>query len=394
MTIERYLAPISPADFGYRPSDYAEVLGDNIQAYTPGSPFPELPNGGLVLLGVGDDRGSIGNAGCADAPDIIRTSLYNLAIPDYCAHLTDLGNIIPGQLPEDTCFAVAEVVAALLDRHNTVLLLGGSQDLTFAAYKAYETLHRIINIAAIDPRFDVEETDENSSRSWLRTIIMQNPNYLFLHTNVGYQTYFVGRKMVQLMDDLKFDAFRLGEVQRDMARAEALLRNADLVSVDISAVRQSDAPGCGTPSPHGFYGEELCQMMRFAGMSDKASCLGLFDVNPRLDRAEQTTAMAAQALWHFIEGFFNRRPDNPRLNPENSKRYLVRLEDHNLQITFYKSKLSDRWWVEVPCHDPDKCEIYSPHLMLPCTYSDYQQAMNNEIPALWWNYFQRVNSPL
>lgn len=391
-SIKKYLTPINPDDLGFYPTEYTVTLGSKIKAYTPGANLPAMPKGGLVLVGVEEDRGAINNAGCASAPNEIRRYLYQLALPTDNTKIVDYGNITPGQIPEDTYYAVAEVVAAVLDKGNTVILLGGSQDLTFAAYKGYEKIKRIMNITAIDPRFDLENTDEPTSRSWLRNIIMQSPNYLFFHSNVGYQTYFVGQPYIKLMDDLKFDAYRLGEVRHDMDRAEALIRNADLLTVDINAIRQSDAPGTGFPSPHGFYGEEYCQMMRFAGMSDKTSCLGIFEVNPMFDNQGQTANMVAQGIWYFIEGFYNRKHDNPQLNPENCKHYIVQSKEQGSDIDFYKSKLSDRWWVKVPCDKEDLRAIYSDQLMLPCTYADYQMAMQGEMPTLWWRYFKRLNS--
>jgi len=30
--------------------------------------------------------------------------------------------------------------------------------------------------------------------------------------------------------------------------------------------------------------------------------------------------------------------------------------------------------------------------MLPCTYADYEMAMQGELPAIWWRYFKRLNS--
>lgn len=221
---------------------------------------------------------------------------------------------------------------------------------------------------------------------------MQNPNYLFFHSNVGFQTYYVGQAYIKLMDELKFDAYRLGEVQHDMKRTESLIRNADLLSVDVSAIRQSDAPGNGYPSPHGFYGEEYCQMMRFAGMSDKTNCLGIFEFNPLYDNHGQTANMLAQGIWYFIEGFYNRKHDDPKLNPQNCKHFIVQSKEQGIDIHFYKSKLSDRWWMQVPCDKEELREIYSDQLMLPCTYADYEMAMQGELPAIWWRYFKRLNS--
>lgn len=392
MSIEQYLSPIRPDSLGYYPSEFAVTLGACIDTHTPETGIPEIPSNGLVMVGVGEDRGAEFNAGCDQAPDQIRRYLYQLAVPHNDTRIVDLGNIILGQTTEDTYYAVSEIVAAVLKEGSTLILLGGSQDLTFAAYKGYEQLNRIHNITSIDSRFDLENNDEVTSRTWLRNIIMQTPNFLFFNSNIGYQTHFVGQDYIKLMDDLKFDAYRVGEIQHDMTRAESLIRNTDLLSVDIGAIRQSDAPANGYPSPHGFYGEEFCQMMRYAGMSNKTNCLGIFEINPQYDIHGQTVHMAAQGLWYFIEGYYCRKQDNPQLFPENCKHFIVKMQEPDIDIDFYKSKLSDRWWVRVPCENEDLQAIYSQHLMLPCTYSDYQQAMQGEVPALWWKYFQRINS--
>lgn len=392
MDLSRYLTPINPDNWGYYPSEMSVKLGSVIDAYLPGSGLPEIPKGGLVLVGVEEDRAAEGNAGCAQAPNEIRRYLYQLAMPVKEMSIVDLGNVIVGQIPDDTYYAVAEIVSAVVGNGSTLILLGGSQDLTFAAYKGYELMNRIINITSIDAKFDLEQDDDEvTSRSWLRHIIMQTPNYLFFHSNVGYQTYFVGPKYVDLMEDLKFDAYRLGEIQNDMDRAESLLRNADLVTVDLGAVRQSDAPANGNPSPHGFYGEELCRMMRFAGMSDKTHCIGVFELNPRFDNHGQTAHMVAQALWYFIEGYYGRKHDNPTLYPENCKHFILDLSDEDVELHFYKSKLSDRWWVNVPCENEEKHLVYGDSLMVPCTYADYQLACKGDIPPLWWRYFKQLN---
>ena len=392
MSINKYLSPINPDELGYYPSTYATTIGSKIIAHTPATGFPDIPTGKLVLLGVEEDRGAEQNAGCGAAPNEIRHYLYQLALPTEQTEIVDLGNIILGQTTDDTYYALAEVVKEVVTRGNTLILLGGSQDLTFAVYKGYELMNRIMNITTIDARFDLEDNDQTTSRTWLRNIIMQTPNYLFFHANIGYQTYFVGQNYVQLMDDLKFDAYRLGEVQSDMDRAEALIRNADMLSVDLCAVRQSDAPAHGAPSPHGLYGEQLCQMMRYAGMSDKTRCIGIFEANPLYDNHGQTLHAIAQGLWYFIEGFYNRQHDNPLTDPASCRHYLVSLEDLGLEIDFYKGKHSDRWWMRVPCHNSELQEVYSSHLMLPCTYADYQQCMQGDVPTLWWRYYQRLNS--
>ncbi|MBR4505546.1 MAG: formimidoylglutamase [Bacteroidales bacterium] len=391
MDISTYFSPIDVSVVDYSSEEFRPMLGDAIDAYSAEGAFPSLEGARMVLLGIKEDRGSVENQGCGESPDHIRHYLYRLAKPHEDVHLVDLGNIMPGATARDTYFAVIEALQQLLDRGLTVLVLGGSDDLVFPIYKAYEVLGRVINICSVDSRFNLEGGDRVSANNYLQHIILQQPNYLFDYVALGYQTYFVGQEMVKLMDELKFSTRRVGELQTNMELAEPLVRYSDVVAVDISAVRQSDAPANAAPSPHGLYGEQLCQIARYAGMSDKTSCFGLFEMNPAYDRQGQTAHMLAHALWFFIEGFYYRIGDFPTRDSQQYKRFTAILQEHGLEIVFYKSMRSDRWWMEVPCDDQERRERYRRHTLIPCSYSDYQRAMENEIPDLWWHYYNRLN---
>lgn len=392
MDLCSYFEPISREGICLDGVDFDASLASAVDSYFADGPFPDLKNVNLAIVGVPEDRNAVLNRGCAAAPDKVRNYLYRLARPAEGMAVADLGNIAPGKSPEDSLFAVTEVLYRLMDRNIAVVVLGGSQDITFAQYRAYEILGRVVNIVAVDSRFDICPSPAPDSRSYLYHIVRQQPNYLFNFTNIGCQSYFCGSKLSALMDELEFDHYRLGAVQADMERTEPLIRAADLVSVDLGAVRQSDAPANGDPSPHGFYGEELCRMARFAGMSDKLSSIGFYELNPLFDRQGQTAHLTAHAVWFFIEGFYNRKSDFPYRDRENYKRFMVPLDRENLEIVFYKSKKSDRWWMEVPCETDERKERYLRHLLIPCTYDEYRQAMENEIPDLWWRFYRRVNS--
>ena len=372
MDISTYFEPVDMAVVDYHSEQFHPMLGDDIMAHTPEAGFPSLDGVRLALVGVPEDRAC-------------------LAKPHEDIRLADLGNLVCGATPRDTYFAVIEAFQQLLEQGVTIIVLGGSDDIVFPIYKAYEVLGRVINICSVDARFNLDGGDQINSSNYLQHIILQQPNYLFDYVAMGYQTYFVGQEMVQLMDELKFSTKRVGELQADMEQAEPLVRYSDVVAVDISAVRQGDAPANANPSPHGLYGEQLCQIARFAGMSDKTSCFGIFEMTPDRDRDGQTAHMLAHAVWFSIEGFHYRIGDFPTRDKQHYKRFTVELPDHGMDIVFYKSLRSDRWWMEVPCDDSERRERYQRHTLIPCHYSDYQRAMENEIPELWWHYYNRMN---
>lgn len=365
-------------------------LGAKISIHSAEGRFPDLEGIDIALIGVYEDRGSLANFGCADAPDWVRKFLYRLYQGSWQAKIADLGNIRSGDRLEDTYFALRNVIAYLLRSNIVPVIIGGSQDLTYANYLAYESMGKIINIVSVDNQFDLgSEPGVLNSQSYLSSIIMHQPNFLFNFTNIGYQTYFVEHEAAELMKKLYFDAYRLGLVQSDIEEVEPMVRNADLLSVDLSSARQSDAPGNANATPNGFYGEELCRIMRYAGLSDKLTSLGLYEVNPRYDNNGQTAHLAAQMIWYFVDGYYNRKMDFPMQDKSEYIKYHVSLKDLEDQIVFYKSRKSDRWWMEVPC-PTSLMSKYERHYLVPCSYKDYETAAAGEVPDRWWQAYQKI----
>ncbi len=366
-------------------------IGDEIKTYRAGEGFPDPSGYHIAIMGVREDRNAYFNKGCALAPDHIRRKLYYLYSHNKNAKIIDLGNIKAGNNVEDTYFALSAVVAELVEMNTIPVILGGSQDLTFAQYKAYEELGRIINMTAIDYGFDLGNSEQRfDSRSYLSKIILQQPNYLFNYTNIGYQTYFVDQEALRLMHKLHFDTYRLGNIREDLKETEPLVRNADMLTFDVSAIRQSDAPGNHNASPNGFYGEEACRITRYAGMSDKISSVGFYELNPERDNHGQTAHLVAQMIWYFIDGFYGRKDDVPVRDQSKYKKYIVPLDEYGQIIEFYKSIKSDRWWMMLPATPIDSSGIKR-NIWIPCSYEDYLlAARENEIPEKWWNAFRKL----
>jgi len=359
-----------------------------------GNPIPEsvqeIPPGSVVVLGVCGDRGNPSNQGSAAGPDAVRPYLFRLSNPMPEGRLFDFGNIEQGHSITDTHFALSEVVAVLLKQGAIPLVLGGTQDLTYAQFKAYEKLEQTVNLVGVDAIFNIGEVDQPlDSHSYLSHIILHQPNFLFNYSHIGYQTYLVEQASIALMDKLYFDAYRLGLFKNNMFELEPILRNADLVSFDLGSIRASDAPGNSAAGPNGFYGEEACQMMRYAGLSEKLSSLGIFELNPLLDSRGFTAHLVAQMVWCFLEGVSSRKSDYPIASKQEFTRYRVFVQEGKHEIVFYKSNRTDRWWMEVP-YPPEKGKRFERHHLVPCSYSDYQLACREDIPDRWWQTFQKL----
>lgn len=390
MELEVYFKPVEldPAFSGNK--EHPKKYGDFIIPYTEDSSFPDLTEADIALIGVTEDRGAVENEGCGLAADVIRKYFYSLFPGNYKVKVVDLGNLHRGATVEDSFFVLTNVLETLLRNKVLPVLMGGSQDNTVAMYRAYQNLNHIVNITAIDRLFDMGDTEDTlNSQSYLSKIILHKPNYLFNFSNVGYQTHYVDPAAIELMKQLFFDSCRLGLAQTDLNRVEPMIRNADIVSFDISALRQSDAPGNGNATPNGFYGEDACQMARFAGLSDKLSSIGFFEINPVFDRNDQTAQLLAQMIWYLIDGFYNRIVQRPASDPEAFTRYSVQLSGFDDGIVFFRNKLTERWWMEVQCSDNIR-ERYKSHYIVPCTQNDYNDACNDEIPDRWWQAYQKL----
>ena len=390
MDISLYFEPVDVGNIIDETRSHPNHLHHSLLIYKKANAFPAIDGIDIAILGVKESRMAVGNSGCNDAPDQVRRYLYSLFKHNNNIKIADLGNVIPGNVIGDTYFALRDIVASLLGKNIIPFIIGGSQDLTYANYLAYESLGRIINLVCVDMEFDLGEIgNQVNSKTYLSKIITHQPSYLFNYSNIGYQTYFVDREAVELMDKLFFDVYRLGLVQTDIEEVEPMVRNADLLSVDLSAVRQSDAPGNAGATPNGFYGEELCRIMRYAGMSDKLTSAGLYEINPEYDRKGQTAGLAAQAIWYFIDGFYNRKQDFPIRDKKFYIKYRVAIKELQNEIIFYKSKKTNRWWMEVPCPSRLKSK-YERHYLVPCSYNDYRTAMKEEIPDRWWQAYQKL----
>ncbi len=377
-----FLEPINEEFLGFLKSLSSQQLGSKVVFHTKDD-FPDLDKVKIALIGVLENRGSTTIKTQGDL-SVIRQELYSMFPGNWDATIADLGDILPGNTKEDTYFALRKVVADLIKNKIIPIIIGGSQDLTYSMYRAYDELEQMVNLVAIDSKFDFGKEDElMSSDSYLSQMIIDEPNNLFNFCNIGYQTYYNSQEEIDLIEKLFFDGYRLGEVSNNIALAEPVFRDADIVSLDLNAVKSADSGNFISFAPNGFNGKEICALARYAGISDKVSMFGVFNHH----NSPQESILITQIIWYFIEGYHYRSNEYPFGSRENYIKYSVPIEDETL--VFYKSDRTDRWWIEIPFITNGNNKLKR-NTLLPCSYEEYLGACNQELPERWWKA-QRKN---
>lgn len=378
-----FLVPVADKVLAHGELLPAQALGKHIKVHSKQNGIPELESVSIAILGVRESRNAFEKKPEKLDVSAIRIQLYKLFRGNWNSRLADLGDIEEGDTVEDTYFVVRNTIAELLKRNIVTVIIGATQDLTYPAYRAFDGIKELVNLVAVDSRFDFGMDDELiSSHSYMSKIITEKPNNLFNFSNIGYQSYFNAQEEIDLMERLFFDAYRLGELGADISLAEPALRNAHMISMDARAVRASEIGLSDNFSPNGFTGREICAISRYAGISDKVSVFGIYE----MENTQQSAQLMAQIIWYFIEGYNFRISESPFVRADDFTKYNVPTEIE--QLVFYKSHLTDRWWVEVPTVLAPHTKSDSPAL-LPCTKKDYLEACDQNIPERWYKAYKK-----
>lgn len=374
----------NPVDF----SLYSELensagrysLGSSVELFTTRLSVSNISKANIVIFGVPLDNGKV-ETGAAKAPDLIRKELYRLASLNTKLNIADLGNLKPASSQKGTFLALRDVVEYFYELGVVTVVIGGSQDLTAGICEAFKN-NRFFSLASVDATLDIKRGVEMfHSRNYLTRIFKQLPN-LFQFSLVGYQNHLVGEKLINKIPDVA-EHLRLGMLRKNFTGAEPLMRNSDVLSFDMGALKFSEAPGTHQKNPNGLRGEEACQLARYAGTSDRLKVFGLFETIPDDDQKGSTVKLAAEIIWYFLEGCKIRKNEANFTN-ENKTVYKVEVDDLDQPIVFFYDQETNRWWFEIN-------SMAGETAVIACSEEDYKLAASNEIPGKWLDYIQKMD---
>ncbi len=371
--ITDFLAPINVHelnnDEGYTDGQFAK----HISIYE--NELPGLDGIDIVIVGLIESRGDSFLRQTSEAANMIRKELYQLNYWHLDTRIADIGNIKTGASIKDSYAATKTVLDELLKLNKTVVLIGGSHDNTLAQYYAYRDNNQQVEVTCVDAMIDLRGESPIRSESFLMEMLTGEPNMVKHYNHIAFQSYFVHPRMLETMDKLRFDCYRVGTVTEHIEEMEPILRNTNMLSFDISAIKYSDAPA-NKNCPNGLTGIEACILTRYAGMSQQLSSIGFYGYDPNKDVDELTARQISQMLWYFIDGKSRSKQEALLEERSNFNEYHTAFAE--VDTVFLQSKKTSRWWMQMP----DK-------KFIACSYTDYVKASNNEIPERWLRVQER-----
>ena len=336
--------------------------------------FPDLTHADIIIASCDELRGD-GQLGSASAEtDAVRKELYSLYSWHEQIKLADIGKIKIGMHVSDTYAAIKTVAKEIIQQNKVFLLIGGSHDLSLAVYEAYREMNKIIEVTGVDAYIDLSLDNPVRSKNFLMELLTGDPNFIRHYNHMGFQSYYIHPHMLETMDKLRFDCYRLGKVKENIEEMEPSFRSSDMAMFDVAAL--GAATFWDGSSPNGFNGEEACTLMRYAGMSDRLKALGIYGYDKKRDPQLNLAKQISQMIWYYIDGVQYGRTE-ANLN-EQEMFIECHLEFAAIETTFLKSRKTGRWWMKMPDGK-----------YVPCTESDFNAAGNNELPERWLRLQER-----
>jgi len=364
-----FLIPINLAELSDDQLYHDGQIGKAITVYE--NDFPDLTEADIILVGCNERRGNgkTNSPNTISAADAVRRQFYQLYYWHADLKLADIGNIKTGASLQDSYAAVKTVLNELLNEKKTIIFIGGSHDLTLPQYEAYSSGKQIIEVSCIDALIDLNINSAMRSDNFLMELLTSEPNFIRHYNHIGFQSFYVHPSMLETMDKLRFDCYRVGNVKENMDEMEPVIRNCQMLSFDIAAIAHAYAPA-STVSPNGFTGEESCLLMRYAGLSPNTSSIGIYGYNPEKDKDDLTAKQISHMLWYLLDGRSRGRREARLEEKEAFNEFHMAFAE--VQTVFLQSKKTGRWWMQLPDNN-----------FIACSYKDYLLASSNEIPERW-----------
>jgi formiminoglutamase len=309
------MARIIPPSLG--PPDTAPDdprLGHLLGKLLRGTEAPEA-----AILGFPSDEGvrrNGGRVGAARGPGAIRSALYRMApdprsqpFADMLARTQDLGDLdVSGDVESDQQ-QLGDAIARYIERGSFLIVLGGGHETSYGHFLGYVRAGRKVEIVNWDAHADVRELAGGKAHSGspFRQAIQDPSGACRRYTVAGLQPHAVARDHVAFVERNGRVAWRDDLSHERIAQLYRSVDSPTLVSFDLDAVSEAEAPGVSAPNPAGLTSDLWLEAAYQAGRSAAVLSADVVELNPVVDRDGQTARLAALTVWWLLRGRAERR---------------------------------------------------------------------------------------
>lgn len=316
-----------------------------------------------------------------ETADAVREALYRLSPPAAPAKVFDLGNC-----RQQGDGLVIPLIQELLESNILPILIGGDSNLIRQHFLACQRIHSSTQVIVVDEQVRLHPEVGQPALFPLNTVLDKSVKGLYSLGLIGIQSHFTPQEVLAFLDRMRVEHVRLGVARAALEEIEPLVRDADMLSFHLQALRASEMPEQLHPSPNGFQAEEACRIARYAGLSDRLRSVSFPGFRLKRGSSQVGAQVVAQMIWYFLEGYFGRYGDFPRTS-EGMTEYQVQSAVLEMPVIFWKSNRSGRWWMQVPIINKGQQE--EAVRLVSCTYEDYLQSTRGDFPdrlVLAWNW--------
>lgn len=265
---------------------------------------------GIALLGFGCDEGvkrNHGRPGAAQAPDVLRKALANMASHQGHERLADLGTIeVEGDGLEAAQRVLSDAVTACQRAGMHTLVFGGGHETAWAhgrgVLDAYP--HERVAIINLDAHLDLRKAERATSGTPFRQLAhyCAEQSRAFQYACFGVSRAAntqalwdeAERLNVTLVEDLHFRRDALSALEEVLAGADSVY-----LTIDLDVLPAGEMPAVSAPAALGIPALDLLPVIERICRSGKLRAADLVEFNPHYDQDGQGAKLAARLAWQI-----------------------------------------------------------------------------------------------
>lgn len=265
---------------------------------------------GIALLGFACDEGvkrNHGRPGAAQAPDVLRKALANMASHQGHEQLADLGTIeVEGDGLEAAQRALSDAVTACQRAGMHTLVFGGGHETAWAHGRGVLDAfpHERVVIINLDAHLDLRKAERATSGTPFRQLAhyCAEQSRAFQYACFGVSRAAntqalwdeAERLNVTLVEDLHFRRDALSALEEVLAGADSVY-----LTIDLDVLPAGEMPAVSAPAALGIPALDLLPVIERICRSGKLRAADLVEYNPHYDQDGQGAKLAARLAWQI-----------------------------------------------------------------------------------------------